>query len=152
MSKNPSTPAPPQAAASPIIQFASPDVFELSGGDVNVTFLPTGAGGLAHLTYRDSQRTLNFSGDQIRKVEVPDLGTIVSVTIVQTVDSGSTTFSILIPAVNLPNQRGASTFICTDGITTVHKFSIVPGLNQGQRENYTVTHMTGTGSLVIIPL
>src|SRR5215470_7860867 len=98
MSKNPSTAAPSQVATSPIPEFASPDVFELSGGDINVRLLPTGAGSMQHLTYRDSQRTLNFSGDQIRKVEVLDLGTIVSVTIVQTVDSGSTTFSLLIPA------------------------------------------------------
>jgi hypothetical protein len=142
----------PTPTPNPPVQFAAPDVYELTGGGVSVTYLPTGAGGLAHLTYQDPQRTLNFSGAQIRRVKVADLGTIVSVTIVPTVDSGSTTFSILIPAVNLPNQRGASTFISTDGVTTVHKFSIVPALNQGQRETYTVTSMTGTASLVIIPL
>jgi hypothetical protein len=31
-------------------------------------------------------------------MEVPDLGTLVSVTILLTVDSGSTTFTVLLPA------------------------------------------------------
>lgn len=142
----------PQGTSAPAPQFANPDVYELAGGGISVTYLPTGAGGLPHLTYRDSLRTLNFSGEQIRKVKVQDLGTIVSVTIVPTVDSGITTFSVLIPSVNLPNQRGASTFISSDGVIAVHKFSIMPALNQGQSEIYAVTSMTGTAALVIVPL
>jgi hypothetical protein len=141
----------PQANSS-AVQFAAPDVYELTGGGISVTYLPTGEGGQAHLTYQDAQRTLNFSGEQIRRVKVQDLGVVVSVTVAPTVDSGSTTFSILIPVVNLPNQRGASTFIASYGITTVHRFSVMPALNQGQREAYTVVPMTGNASLVIIPL
>jgi hypothetical protein len=132
--------------------FAVPDSYQLSGHGISVSFLPIGPGGLAHFTYHDAHRTLQFTGNQIRKVEVPDLGTVVSVTLVPTIDSGSTTFSLLLPQVNLVNQRGASVEVVTEGITTGHRFSIVPGLNFGQREFYRVTQMTGTASLVIIPL
>jgi hypothetical protein len=83
---------------------------------------------------------------------VPDLGTVVSVTLVLTVDSGSITFSVLIPDVNLPDQRGASAPIQTEGITTTHRFSIVPIFNQGQRELYSVTPLSGSALAVIIPL
>lgn len=141
----------PQGSSAPP-QFVSPNVYELAGGGIGITYLPTGAGGLAHFTYHDSQRTLSFSGSEVRKVEIPDLGTVVSVTIVKTVDSGSTTFSVLIPKVNLPDRRGATTFISSEGITTLHKFSIAPGLNQGQRDIYSVTTLRGTASLEIIPL
>lgn len=141
--------APAQPAA---VQFVAPDVFHLHGGGITIAYMPTGAGGLAHLSYQDPFRTLSFTGDQIRRVDVPDLGTIVSVTLVMTIDSGSTTFSVLLPQVSLPQQLGASVPISTDGITTVHRFSIVPALNHGQRELYSVTPLSGTASLVIIPL
>ena len=132
--------------------FTAPDHYQLSGGGISIIYLPTGAGGLAHLQYQDSQRTLNFSGDQIRRVEVPDIGSIVSVTLTITVDTGSTTFSVLIPKTTLPNNIGSSAHIRTDGITTVHRFSIIPAFNLGQDELYTVTPLRGTASNVIIPL
>jgi hypothetical protein len=138
--------AQPQA-----LPFARPDLYQLSGGGISVTYCPIHAGGLTHFTYHDPRQTQNFIGNQIRTVEVPDLGTVVSVTLALTVDSGSTTFSVLLPTVNLPNQPGASVFIRTAGITTLHRLSIVPGLNFGQQEIYTVTRLTGTASLVLTP-
>lgn len=141
-----------QAAAPHLLTFASPDHYALAGGGISIVYLPTGAGGQAHLEYQDSQRTLNFTGDQIRTVHVPDLGTVVSVTLMLTIDAGSTTFSFLLPDVSLRNQLGASAFIRTEGITTVHRFSIIQQFNLGQHEHYTVTPLTGTASLVIIPL
>ena len=38
--------------------------------------------------------------------------------------------------------------IHTDGITTHHAFSIIPALNQGQRDFYEVTRLHGTASNV----
>jgi hypothetical protein len=141
-------------SAEPALQprFIKPDLYELTGNGITVSYLPTGAGGLAHFSYQDSQRTLHFIGAQIRRVQVPDLGAVVSVTLVMTVDSGSITFSVLIPDVNLPDQRGASAPIQTEGITTTHRFSIVPIFNQGQRELYSVTPLSGSALAVIIPL
>jgi len=126
-------------------RFASPVVYELAGGGVAISYFPKSGGGPASFTYHDSHRTENFVGDQIRTTAIPDLGSVVSVTIVPTVDRGSTSFSVLIPDINLPNRPGASTPVFTDGITTVHKFSIPP--SQGQSETYTVTPLLGTASL-----
>ena len=140
-------------SAAPVTQsFTAPNHYQLSGGGISVTYLPVGAGGLAHLNYQDAQRTLNFTGDQIRKVDVPDLGSIVSVTLTITVDTGSTTFSVLIPQTTLQGGIGASAHIRTDGITTVHRFSPVQIFNLGQDELYTVTPLRGTAASVIIPL
>lgn len=132
--------------------FTVPNHYQLSGGGISITYLPTGAGGLAHFHYQDTHRTLDFTGDQIRKVEVPDLATVVSVTLMLTVDSGSTTFSVLIPRTTLQSTTGASTTIHTDGITTVHRFALAPMLNLGQNELYSVTPLRGTASNMIIPL
>lgn len=133
-----------QAQAAQLV--VAPDLFVLAGGGLHVTY-STSSVGAPHLTYHDAFRTLSFSGNQIRTVAVPDLGTVVSVTIVLTVDTGSTTFSVLIPQVNLAGA--ASVPISTEGITTVHRFSVIPVLNHGQREFYTVTPLTGTASHVL---
>lgn len=83
---------------------------------------------------------------------MPDIGTVVGVTLAREVDSGSTTFSLLIPIVNLLRQLGASAFIRTEGITRVHRFSAVPVFNMGQEELYSISPMTGPAPLIIIPL
>ena len=43
--------------------------------------------------------------------------------LIQTIDSGSTTFTLLVPTANLPPSKVAN--ITTEGITTLHKFAIV---------------------------
>jgi hypothetical protein len=148
----PTTDTQPQLASNAALSFTTPNFYELTGGGISVSYIPSGAGGQAFFTYHDGHRMQNFRGAEIRRIEVPDLGAIVSVTTVPTVDSGSTTFSILVPVVNLPNQRGASAPIRSEGITTVHRFSLVAALNSGQREYYAVTPMRGTAEVKVIPL
>jgi hypothetical protein len=48
--------------------------------------------------------------------------------------------------VNLVSSNQAH--VDTEGITTIHRFSIVPTFNQGQTELYTVSSLTGTASFV----
>ena len=125
----------------------APNLFNLSGGGIHVVYSTSGIDGKPHLSYHDSFRSLNFTGDQIRSVAVADLGTMISVTIFMTVDSGSTSFSLILPPVNLGGNFSVP--ISTDGITTAHRFSIVPAFNHGQRNSYTVTRMTGTAAHVV---
>jgi hypothetical protein len=84
----------------------APKFYHLAGGAINVSYISSDTGGQPFFVYQDSYRTLHLSGDQIRQAEVADLGTVVTVTLVITVDFGSTTFSVLLPRVNLPDQRG----------------------------------------------
>jgi hypothetical protein len=142
----------PAPAAERAAQFAAPDLYELSGDGVSLIYHPVFAGGVPSFTYQDPHRTLHFHGDQIRRVDVPDLGTLVTVTLVETVDTGSTTFSVLLPRVNLPNHTGVSAPISTEGITAMHRRSPVVGLNQGPRDVYSFARLTGTAALVILPL
>lgn len=136
------------------VQLTSPNQYQFSGHGIHVSYLPSGAGGVSHLTYQDTHRTVSFSGDQdIRKVETPDLGTLVSVTLSILPDVGSTTFSLVVPLVNLVNQRGSSAAVHTFGVTTMHSMPFAgPSHQLGQRESYTVTLLSGTASLGIIPL
>ena len=132
--------------AAPVI---APNMFQLSGKDLHIIYATRGSDGRPHLTYQDHTRTLEFSGNEIRSVET-ELGRVVSVSIRRTSDSGSTTFSLLIPRVILVGS--AAVPIRTEGITTLHKFSTVSAYNQGQLDFYTVTRLSGFASLVRFPI
>jgi len=86
----------------------------------------------------------------VRTVKVDDLGMVVSVTLVESVDTGRTTFSLLIPDVQLPEQQ-TSVFIHTEGITTVHRV-FVALIGHPQSETYTVTALDGTAAVGPLPL
>ena len=123
--------------------FVSANSFNLSGAFVHVTYTTTGIDGKPHFCYQDVVQNLNFKGNEIR-VQEGDLGNTVSVWVRRTIDSGSTSFSVLIPKVNL--NKGEIGLINTVGITTIHRFSLLPALNHGQQDLYTVTPLVGTAS------
>ncbi|HSZ29604.1 MAG TPA: hypothetical protein VK784_07595 [Pseudonocardiaceae bacterium] len=131
------------SAALPV---KTPDFYQLQGAQLHITYSTTSFDGKPRFVYQDALRTLTFEGDQIRTVTT-EIGMLVTVTTLITIDSGSTTFTLLVPTVNLGLTNQAP--IQTEGITTIHRFSIVPAFNQGQTELYTVTPLTGTASLVV---
>ncbi|HEY6307227.1 MAG TPA: hypothetical protein VI488_12300 [Candidatus Angelobacter sp.] len=124
-------------------------MYQLTGGHLHIAYSTTSINGQPHFTYQDGSLSLSFTGDQIRQTKT-EIGTLVSVTIHMTVDSGSTAFSLLVPAVNLTSPSSPSpATIHTIGITTAHRFSVVPAANQGQTELYTTTELSGTASAVV---
>jgi hypothetical protein len=98
------------------------------------------------LTYQDAHQGKSFRGDEIRALEC-DLGTLVSVTIRMTVDMGSTSFSVFIPRMRI--VQGTHAAVHTEGVTTLHHFSIAPQLSHGQLDTYKVTTLHGTAQFVI---
>ena len=126
--------------------FIQPNLFVLSGGGIHVTYTTNGFDGQPHFTYSSPFVTHTFSGNQI-KTEPSAIGTLVSVTILHTVDSGSTTFTVLIPRINL--NQGEALAITTEGITTHHRFSIFPPAMHGQLDTYAVVTLTGTAQHVL---
>ena len=133
-----------------------PNQYHLQGGGISVSYYPDGFGppvegrGSLLFVYQDAHRSQSFFSDQVRTVKVDDLGTVVSVTLVESVDTGSTTFSLLVPDVQLPEQQ-TSVFIHTEGITTVHRV-FVALIGHPQSETYTVTALNGTAAVGPLPL
>jgi len=88
----------------------------------------------------------HFSGSQIRRVNT-EIGTLVSVTTQLTVDTGSTSFSVLIPAITLTSITDHQN-LTTEAIVTHHT-----GPNSvpitGVHETYTFIPMTGQASFVL---
>jgi hypothetical protein len=134
----------------------SPNQYHLLGGGLSVAYYPDGFGpvlegrGPLHLVYQDAFRSMAFYGDEVRTIEVPDLGTVVSVTIAETVDTGYTSFSLLVPDIDLPTDQ-SSVYIDTEGITTVHRI-FVALIGHPQSETYTVTPLNGTAAAGKLPL
>ena len=127
-------------------EFVQPTIWNLSNTATGLQ-VSYSVGG-PHLHYHQGPVLKDFAGKDVRVVEVPDLGTLVSVTIHMTIDSGSTTFTLLLPHVNLPAPPAlpAAVPVTTDGITTLHRFSTVLALQHGQQESYSVTPLQGTAA------
>ena len=127
-------------------EFVQPTIWNLANSATGLQVSYSVAGPQLH--YHQGSVIKDFTGNDIRVAEVPDLGTLVSVTIHMTIDSGSTTFTLLLPIVNLPAPPvlPAAVPVTTDGITTLHRFSTVLALQHGQQEFYTVTPLQGTAS------
>jgi hypothetical protein len=123
----------------------APDEYQLTGDQTSVLYDTTGIDGKPHFTYQHAGNTQTFSGDEIRTVGT-EIGTLVSVTLALTVDSGSTSFTVLIPHVNLNDKLHAT--IKTEGITTQHRFSVNPNLLKGQLDQYTYLRLKGTARYV----
>jgi hypothetical protein len=123
----------------------TPNLYQLSGQHLHVTYTTTSLAGPPTLTYQDAHQGKSFKGDEIRAVAC-DLGTLISVTLHITPDAGSTSFSLFVPHMRIP--QGTSSPMHTDGITTVHRTSFAPQLLQGQLDTYTITALQGTAQAV----
>jgi hypothetical protein len=129
------------------VTFTAPNVFQLQGGSIRVTYSNGSGGSKLHLSYQDAVESLDFEGTQVQVTDTP-IGTLVTVVIRRTVDTGGTSFSVLIPVVNLPSGPDQSASVQTEGITTVHRFSVVAMFNRGQTETYQVTPLSGTAEFI----
>jgi hypothetical protein len=121
-----------------------PNLFTLTGRDLTVSLTLSGIDGKPHFSYHDSHQAKEFSGDDIT-IEETALGTLASVVIVTTVDAGYTSFTLLLPRVNLIGATSHA--IHTLGITATHRTTIA-GLGHGQLTNYHSSHLHGSASQV----
>jgi hypothetical protein len=131
--------------------FIKPNQFTLHGHNIHVVYTANGFEGKPTLAYQDASQTLSFKGDQVNVLDSL-IGKLVTVTLRLTPDSGSTAFTLLIPDVNLSAGGDKQARIDTFGITTLHRFSLVPSLLIGQLETYSRVKLKGTAQSVIVPL
>jgi hypothetical protein len=136
--------------------FVEPNAYELNDfhGDLHVAFYPhggplPGSSRNHRVTYHDRTTSKEFLGAAVHVVPT-NIGRIVTVTIRQTLDTGSTSFSVFIPRVNLLVDGSPRAAIETEGITTTHRLSPVQALNRGQRDVYSVVPLVGTASIVAV--
>lgn len=81
---------------------------------------------------------------------MPDVGTIVSVTIVPSIETGTTDFSLAVPEVALA-PADSSVEIETFGVTTMH-YVFVGTIGHPQHGTYTITTLRGNAAARALPL
>ena len=87
----------------------------------------------------------HFAGSQIRRLET-EVGTLVTVTTQMTVDTGSTSLSLLIPAITLNAISDQQNFT-TEAIVTTHSGpNSVPA--NGVHEKYHFVHLQGEANFI----
>jgi hypothetical protein len=123
----------------------TPNQFELRGAGLSVSYSASGLSGKPQLTFTKRGHTLTFMGDEIGVADT-QVGALITVTIATRVDRDSTTFSFLLPAIQMSDASSKEAFR-TIGITTIHKTTIA-GPPNGVQETYKTTELRGVARAV----
>jgi hypothetical protein len=124
-----------------------PNLFDLEGDGVSVTYSTSSIAGVPQFGYRDRQRTVNRSGEEIRTLGT-EIGCLVTIDIEQVPDLHTLTFTLLLPRINLP-EGSTATALQTVGVLTTDRTSIGgPDLVVGQVQTYRGVYLRGTARRV----
>jgi hypothetical protein len=127
-------------------EIVTPNIYHLSGQQLQVTYSTSSFDGRPILTYQDTHQSKSFRGDEIRAVDC-DLGTLVSVTLRVVPDVGSTSLSLFVPRMQI--TRGTTASVHTHCVTTLHSSRLVPQCSPGQLDTYDITDVQGTAQFVL---
>jgi hypothetical protein len=122
-----------------------PNRYELQGQGVRIDYSTTSIAGKSQLSFKSGRKTLNFTGDEIGLLDTT-IGALVTVTIATTPDRDFTSFSFLLPRIDLPKESTKQSFRSV-GITTVHKTTIA-GPPKGVQQVYKSVQLRGTAAKV----
>jgi hypothetical protein len=123
-----------------------PNLYELSRDNIELTYSTTSVDGSARFSFRDAERKLDFSGEQIRTCAT-ELGTEVTVTLEVIADDRTVTLTLLVPDVNLGQETEVQ--LATAAIeTTNHTTFGGPRLITGPLQTYRVIELHGTAKSV----
>jgi hypothetical protein len=129
-----------------VTEAQEPNVFELKGMGIALTYSTTSLNGQPQLTYKDRKRTLTFRGEEIRQQD-SEIGQLVTVTLEQVPDLRTETLTLILPAINLENT---GTLFQTHAIITTHRTSVGgPNLVKGALQTYRIKTLRGTARIVI---
>ena len=120
--------------------------YDLSGNGITIKYSSTSLAGDPLFHYQDRRTKRDFRGDEVR-TEKSELGSLVSVTLELLVDRGSTTFTVLVPKVNVGASGPAD--VSTYGITTEHRTSIAGPIMPGQLDTYAAIELKGTAEFLV---
>ncbi len=116
-----------------------PNQFVLNGGNLLIRLSLSGVDGKPHLQYQDSHHAMEFSGAEIY-LETTSLGQLATVTTMSTKDIGHTSFTLVIPAVDV--SEGPQT-VATMGLITMHR-TRPNGVSRGQLRTFHMTELRGS--------
>jgi hypothetical protein len=116
------------------------DHFEFTGNGVSIDYIPMGAGAVPHLTYQDAHRTLQFSGDEIRRGNGGLRGAI-TFDLEPRIGLNVDTFTLFVPEVLVADGQRAE--ISTIGITTETLGGALPDVLPLPIDHFTAIQLDG---------
>jgi len=126
-------------------QNQEPNQYQLTSDGLQITYTPSNDNGQPQLGYQGSHGNLTFTANDIRSEEtVP--GTLITIFLVRTVDTGSVTLTLLLPGVNLAGTTEQP--IQTIAIETQNLFSILDRNKARQTQTYQVYNLQGTARYI----
>src|SRR3954451_24014544 len=126
-------------------QSITPNQYDLTGPGVRIGYSTSSIAGIPQLSFTKGRKALTFTGKEIGVVET-SIGALVTVTIAMTADKSFTTFSVLLPAIQLAKETGKQAFGSL-GIITIHKTSLA-GPVKGVQQTYKSNQLKGTAQRV----
>jgi hypothetical protein len=111
----------------------------------SVLYATSAAGAKPGLQYQSHNYLRDFPPAETRITDT-EIGSLVTVTLNGTVDNGSTSFTLLMPRVNVGLGKLNQAYIRTIGITTVHRPGAPPF--NGQAEIYSIAELDGTAEFI----
>lgn len=124
------------------------NLFTLHNATLKISYSASSLDGKPQLSYTKGGTTLNFRGNQVRH-KPTEIGTLISVTLKAIPDSRTVVFSLLLPLVNVPDDR-PSIAVSIKAIETTNRTSIAgPKLVKGQVQTYKVYSLKGTAQSVL---
>ena len=121
--------------------------FTLKGHDVEITYTFGANPSFPALNYKQGSISKSFLPSEIH-TDNTELGQLVTVTLELTIDSGSTTFSLFLPSLQVP--MGQSVDFSSIGI---YKESRGPVISPHQQTiTWRTIHLHGSAQTVVVPL
>jgi hypothetical protein len=120
--------------------------FVLTGNGIEVDYTIGGTPGLTALTFKEGTTTKTFTAAQVT-TDQTGVGTLVSVSIVTSIDTGGTRFGFFLPSVQLTLGQSAS--VTTIGV--IETFS-GPDSIPHRPTTWQCVHLHGKAEEVIVPL
>jgi hypothetical protein len=126
-------------------QNQEPNQYQLTSDGLQITYTPGNDNGQPQLGYQGSHGNLTLTANDIRNEETV-LGTLITIFLVRTVDTGSVTLTLLLPGVNLAGTTEQP--IQTIAIETQNLFSILDRNKARQTQTYQVYNLQGTARYI----
>lgn len=124
------------------------NLFTLHNATLKVSYSASSLDGKPQLSYQKGAISLNFRGSQVRH-KPTEIGILISVTLKTVPDSRTVVFSLLLPLVNVPDDR-PSIPVSIKAIETTNRTSIAgPKLVKGQVQTYKVYSLKGSAQSVL---
>jgi hypothetical protein len=121
-----------------------PDVYEFTDGETHITY-SLSEDATPSVDYHDAQESQLFVDTDVRRQD-SELGTLISVSLKRTVDSGATILTILLPPIDMAGKK--EQHFHTVAIRT-QSFGMLP--HEGARLTYHTLQLHGVAKLVPLP-